>query len=146
MDGLVADRTMKVFVGPYVNASEFKSLRATVDRARNVSVLPFSDAFLPMLTRASLSISCAGYNTCVETLSANVRAVLIPSEDVSDQRPRASRLAAAGVGSVIFRERLTAENLMSAIMMELRKPRPSLEFALNGVDVTSLEIKQLLSA
>ena len=146
MDGLVADRTMKVFVGPYLSDSESKSLRAMIERARNVSMLPFSAAFLSMLMRASLSISCAGYNTCVETMIANVRTVLIPSEDVSDQRPRASRLAAAGVGSVIFRERLTVENLMSAIMMELRKPRPSLEFALNGVDVTSLEIKQLLSA
>ena len=145
-DGRVAGRAMKVFVGPYLSASESSELRATIERARNVSVVPFSGAFLSMLLRASLSISCAGYNTCVEALSANVRTVLIPSEDVSDQRPRASRLAAVGVGSVVFREQLTADYLMSAITTELGNPRRSAQIALNGLDITSLEIKELLSA
>ena len=146
IDGRVSGRTMKVFVGPYVSASESRSLSAAIERARNVSMVPFSRAFLSMLPRASLSISCAGYNTCVETLSANVRTILIPSEGVSDQRPRASRLAAAGVGSVIFPEQLTAEHLMSTISTELGKPRPATDIALNGMEITSHEIKELLSA
>jgi predicted glycosyltransferase len=146
MDGRVAGRTMKVFAGPYLSASESRSLRAMIERARNVSVVPFSGAFLSTLLRAPLSISCAGYNTCVESLYANVRTVFIPSEDVSDQRPRASRLAAAGVGSVVFREQLAADYLKSAIMTELGKPRPSVDIALNGLEVTSLDIKELLSA
>jgi len=63
-------------------------------------IAPFSADFLTTLAHATVSVSRAGYNTCMNLLATNVPAVLVPSAARSDQRLRAARLAERRIATV----------------------------------------------
>ena len=63
-------------------------------------MLPFSPEFPAWLARSELSLSQAGYNTCVDLLAAHVPAVLCVHPSLSDQAFRAERMRAHGLAVV----------------------------------------------
>ena len=83
-------------------------------------VVPFAPQ-LALLKRASLSITHAGLNTALESLSHGRPMVAIPI--TNDQPGVASRLEWLGVAEVAPPHRLTAPRLRAAIERVLHDPR-----------------------
>ncbi|MGO4573074.1 glycosyltransferase [Microvirga sp. 2TAF3] len=118
----IADRTWRVLIGRGVAEADFQTLRAlapshaTVERAR--------PDFRTLLSQAKLSISQAGYNTCVDILRSGVRPILVPFEagHETEQRLRAERLQAIGLAEIVADEALSGETLAEAVRKSLAKP------------------------
>jgi MGT family glycosyltransferase len=83
-------------------------------------VVPFAPQ-LALLRRAALSITHAGLNTALESLSFGLPMVAIPI--TNDQPGVASRLAYLGVAEVVQPRHLTASRLRAAIEKVLGDPR-----------------------
>jgi hypothetical protein len=83
--------------------------------------------FRQVLSRSTLSISQAGYNTVVDLLRAGTRAVLVPFEagHETEQRLRAERLQARGLARVIPEADLSTEHLVETVRAALLDPPPA---------------------
>jgi predicted glycosyltransferase len=138
--GADGGRRMRVFPGLYWSDDEVASVAARADAGRCV-VAPFSGDFLRWVRRADLSISRAGYNTCVNVLEARSRALLVPDPRMSDQPFRARRLAEHGLAGVVASEEPSVAELADAIEAALRCERPEHAFDLDGARRT----RELLS-
>jgi len=79
-----------------------------------------------LLACAALSVSQCGYNTAIDLLATGTPAVLVPFEagGETEQRLRAERLAARGLGRVLPEAALTAETLLAAIEAQSAAPAP----------------------
>ena len=82
-----------------------------------VRLRPFSLDFLQELADADLSISMAGYNTCMDILSTGVRALVHPFPQNREQAMRAGKLA--GLGRLRILPSLDASTLSRCIAEEL---------------------------
>jgi predicted glycosyltransferase len=83
----------------------------------HVTVEPNAPDFPALLGGARLSVSQAGYNTCVDLLRARCRAVLVPfaAAREREQTIRADAFAKAGLAAVLSEADLTSERLSAAI-------------------------------
>lgn len=81
---------LQIFSGPFMPAAEFDALRAAA--CENIRVERFTAHFLSYLAAADLSVSMAGYNTCMNILAADVPALVYPFAQNREQRLRAQRL------------------------------------------------------
>ena len=134
--GVVGDMRLQVFCGLAARPSD----RAALDQAAGsgpVDVHGFSPSFLGWLHGAALSMSRAGYNTTTALLRARVPAVVVPGPRLSDQRPRAQRLAAAGLAVVVDSDRETdTAEMADAMDRALSAPTTWHTFDLDGVAAT----------
>ncbi|SCX99233.1 glycosyltransferase [Microvirga guangxiensis] len=127
------DRPWRILIGRGVAEAEFTALRDSapshviVERAR--------PDFRALLAQAELSISQAGYNTAVDLLRSNVKAVLVPFEagHETEQRLRAERLQALGLAEIVREAALSPRSLIEAVHRSLSQ-EPSLppDIALDG--------------
>lgn len=86
------DLKLRVFMSPFAGPEARRQLtELAVDDGR-VELLPFSSDFLAELARADLSISMAGYNTCMDILSSGIRALVYPFPQNREQSTRARKL------------------------------------------------------
>jgi predicted glycosyltransferase len=76
-----------------------------------VTIEKFSSDFISYLAAADLSISMAGYNTCMNILASRVRALVWPFPQNHEQTMRAGRLAAIGALEVFDRRDLSSQQL-----------------------------------
>jgi len=102
-----------VFAGPFMDEAEFDRLHALA--GKGVQVFRFKPDFLSYLAAADLSVSMAGYNTCMNILAANVPALVWPFSQNREQRFRAERLAGTGMMQVLDDRDLYPDRL-AAIM------------------------------
>jgi predicted glycosyltransferase len=129
--GAHGGRRMRVFPGLFWSAEEVAVLQRRADDARCV-VAAWSGDFFRWVQRAELSISRAGYNTCVNVLEARCRALLVPDPRMSDQPFRAQRFAEHGLAEVVASPEPSAAELADAIEAALRRERPQHAFDLDG--------------
>jgi len=102
--GLMARRrhlALYLFTGPYMAEWDAASLAARGTSLPGAKVERFTGEFLSFLAAADLSISMAGYNTCMNLLAAEVPALVWPFAQNQEQRLRAERLAALGALRVL---------------------------------------------
>jgi predicted glycosyltransferase len=90
---------LAVFTGPYLPSEDLDRLKAMAGRRATVD--RFTADFKDWLRAADLSVSMAGYNTCMNLLTAEVPALVWPFEGDREQPLRAARLAARGGVSVL---------------------------------------------
>ncbi len=109
------DRLWRVLIGFNLPDARFEALRAGAPPG--VSVERSRADFLSLLSKASLSISQAGYNTSLEVLAAVVPAVVVPfaAGGESEQTLRARLLAEAGRLVLAEEAGLTGARLNDAI-------------------------------
>lgn len=131
-----------VFAGLFMEASDYDTLRAGTPGGL-VTVLPYSPEFPTWLRRSEISISQAGYNTCVDLLSARVPAVLVPHAGMSDQAFRAQRMQTSGLATLAAGDPPPIDALMDAIRTARSRPRPHHDFCLRGVDETRAALEHL---
>jgi predicted glycosyltransferase len=132
--GLMARRghlALRLFTGPYMAEAEAAALAARGKSLPGAHVERFTGEFLALLAAADLSISMAGYNTCMNLLAAKVPALAWPFARNREQGLRAERLAALGALRVLRDEDLEPDRL--AILMEetMTSPKSACRAAVN---------------
>ena len=123
-NGYIQNMKMVIFAGIFMKDAEYDAIKkmCTGDA---FYVSRFTNNFLQWMQSAELSISQAGYNTCMNVLETGVKAVLvpIPAERDLDQAPRAKKLSELGIADMIRSEELTLERMANAILERLESPR-----------------------
>ncbi len=92
-------------------------------------MLPFSTDFVAELLAADLSISMAGYNTCMDLLSTGVKAIVYPFRQNREQGLRARKFESLGLFRVIHE--LEVALLARTIQQALASPPLARDFDLN---------------
>ena len=85
---------MQVFTGPFLDEPDFDALLC--NKVPRLEISRFTPDFPAWLAAADLSISMAGYNTCMDILSARIKALVYPFRQNREQSLRATRLEQAG--------------------------------------------------
>ncbi len=138
---------LKVFLGPFMEAADRDFLDHLAARDFRTTLHPFSPDFLTELMAAELSISMAGYNTCMDILNTGVKALVYPFPQNREQTLRATKLEKLGLVKIL--RPLGAENLAKAIDEALKGtwvPSHELILDLAGAVRTAQFIEDLLGA
>jgi predicted glycosyltransferase len=139
---------MRVLAGPQMGEDEYQALARRAAENAHVTLERHTTEFPAYLRHAALSISLAGYNTCMDILAAGVRAVVYPfaGNNNQEQTVRAAKLAAAGRVRVIHAGELTPGRLAEEARMALETPAEALETTLDtrGAEQTAAILADLL--
>jgi predicted glycosyltransferase len=108
---------MIVLTGPYMEKKETDRLCALA--GEGVRVEPFWNDFISLLSAADLSISMAGYNTCMNLVAAGVPSLVWPFDQNREQRMRAEALADFADITLLEEESLVPEALAGMIQKRL---------------------------
>lgn len=128
----------KVFTGPFLDEADFRRIAANAPP--NVHVERFTPEFPAFLAAADLSISMAGYNTCMNILATGVKALVFPFSQNREQEMRTKRLAEKGFVHELQERDLPADRLADKIMAAIaswpeRSELPCLEGAAHTASV-----------
>ena len=130
------DWRLQVFTGPFLDEKAYERLAA--HSCKNLVVERFSQDFLTWLDAADLSISMAGYNTCMNLLAAQVPALVLPFAQNREQLMRARKLEALGALKMLYKSNLDPERLISLMADTLEKGRtPTVAVNLYGANDTA---------
>jgi len=142
-NGYIQNMKMVIFVGVFMKDAEYDAIKEMCTEDF-FFLSRFTNNFLQWMQGAELSISQAGYNTCMNVLETGVKAILvpIPAKTDLDQAPRAEKLSELGIADMIRSEELTLERMANAILERLESPRMKHNILLNGAERT----EQLLSS
>jgi predicted glycosyltransferase len=145
---LSRSRRLHILAGPHMPAGQFQSLQERVAGLSHITLQRHTTQFLTLLRQADLSISMAGYNTCMDILSAGVRALVWPftEHENGEQTLRARKLEQLGYVSVLDPARLEPDYLAAEITRCLNLPAraPSVALDLQGAPRTAELLKALL--
>jgi predicted glycosyltransferase len=128
-------RHLYLFTGPFLSEDGFERLRRIPNR--RIRIFRFTADFLSYLSAADLSVSMAGYNTCMNIAAAQVPALVWPFPQNQEQGLRAGRLSQLGILRVLSNEDLQPQRL-SAMMEQVLslRSRSPVDIDLNGAKTT----------
>ena len=129
--GIVEDRKMVIFTGPFMPQPQYDALECMC-KGGPFHIDRFTSHFLHWMRCADLSISRAGYNTCMNILETRTRAILVPGSLVSDQEFRAHRLSELGLAYTLLPQNLTSDKMAKAIVQALSSAPSVHNIAMNG--------------
>jgi predicted glycosyltransferase len=136
---------LQIFAGPLMNPKKFERIEGYSDERINVE--RFTPDFLSYLAAADLSVSMAGYNTCMNVLAVGVPALVWPFSQNREQRLRAERLASAGSLKVLAEKDISPDRLAVIMEKTLSQPaRPKNRIDLNGAANTAKWIEGWMKA
>ncbi len=117
---------MLAFSGPFVGDDEWRRAAEAATHSPGVTLERYNPRFLECLAGADLSISMAGYNTCMNIVATGVRALVYPftGGDNEEQTTRAQKLEHLGAVSVLRPSDLTPAELGRRILRSLSAPAP----------------------
>lgn len=138
-----------VFTGPYMPETQIESLRQLSGDRTHVMLRRYTTEFPSLLEKADLSISMAGYNTCMDILTTGVRALVLPfiAQGNDEQTMRAQKLERHGVVTVLDPVDLEPHALSQKMASLLRSapPSPTVSLDTNGAQQTAALIAELLT-
>ena len=113
--GCLAKVPWRLITGNNLPEADFAAL--SEDTPAHVVIERFCYNFVGLLRACRVSVSQAGYNTVLEILAAQARAVLVPfaAERETEQLLRAERLAALGAVELVRENALSPGTLAAAI-------------------------------
>lgn len=123
---------LEVFAGPFMEADEFEKLKTQA--GSDIRVRRFTHRFLDYLYAADLSISLAGYNTCMNLLVSRVPALIYPYYRQREQPMRLEKIKDLLPMRILRDDDLNPPALCKLMEQMLRQP-PLKKFAavdLNG--------------
>lgn len=142
-------RRLHILAGPHMPVEQFQSLQERVAGRSHMTLQRHTTQFLTLLQQADLSISMAGYNTCMDILSAGVRALVWPftEHENGEQTLRARKLEQLGYVSVLDPARLAPDYLAAEIVrcLDLPARAPSVALDLQGAPRTAELLAALLA-
>ena len=104
---------LEAFCGPFMNAAEYDELHAM--RGAGMNVRRFTPRLIDHLDVADLSISLAGYNTCMNLLATGVPALVLPYSRQREQPWRVQKLMDCLPMIVLSEDDLEAERIAAII-------------------------------
>jgi len=129
---------LKVFIGPFMEDADRDFLQNLAVGDSRTTLHVFSPDFLAELMAAELSISMAGYNTCMDILNTGVKALVFPFPQNREQTLRAKKLESLGLVGILGT--LSSENLSETIdeaLKEAWQSSPELSLDLAGAERTA---------
>lgn len=134
-----------IFTGPFMDEQTVRALKQRT--GPRLKVARFTPDFLDYLAAADLSLSMAGYNTCMNLLAARTPALVWPFEQNREQRLRAERLRDLGALSILEDSDLDPRQLAERIQPALAQKRPARSpVELNGGENTARYLESLVQA
>jgi predicted glycosyltransferase len=115
-----AEVRLRVFIGPFMETTHRDYLAGLARKDSRTTVEPFSLDFLAELARADISVSMAGYNTCMDILSTGIKALVYPFPQNREQSMRARKLESMQVLRIL--ENTEVHTLCSALGRALEEP------------------------
>jgi predicted glycosyltransferase len=132
---------LHILAGPHIPAEQFQSLQQRAAGRHHVTLQHHTTEFLAWLRQADLSLSMAGYNTCMDIISAGVRALVYPFNEYGndEQTLRARKLERLGYVSVLDPARLAPDYMAAEIVRCLNAPpsAPAVALDLRGAQRTA---------
>ena len=116
---------MRIFTGPYMPDRQYEELRRLVGQTPHIEVQRFTPAFQSLMQQAALSLSMAGYNTCMNVLKTGTKALVLPftGHKNDEQTIRAKKLEQRGLLTVLEPNDLVPDRLAAIIESSLSKPK-----------------------
>ena len=138
---------MMILTGPYMPEELFQQLLKSAETQEQVTISRYTPYFLAYLKQASLSVSMAGYNTCMNLLATGTRALVVPftGGGNTEQTIRAEKLAQLGVVGVLNESQLRADYLAERMIQALQTPSPTQTLSLDqdGAMKTAAYLEEL---
>lgn len=119
-----------LFIGPYSDSGLLKTLKQY--ESDNLHIHSFCDNFPEWLQAADLSISMAGYNTCMNLLEASIPALLYPFAQNREQRMRISSFSKCCDFTLLESDDLKPATLKRFICENLTRPKKANSVNLDG--------------
>jgi predicted glycosyltransferase len=145
---LTGPRRLHILTGPHMRVEEFQCLRQRAEGRSYITIERHTTQFLTLLRQADLSISMAGYNTCMDILSAGVRALVWPftEHENGEQMMRARKLERLGYVNLLDPAKLDPDYMAAEIVrcLDLPTPAPSVALDLQGAPRTAELLTSLL--
>ncbi|MGE3558137.1 MAG: glycosyltransferase [Nitrospira sp.] len=112
---------MRLFTGPYMPDHQYQALCQRASENPYLEITRFTPTFQSLMQQASLSISMAGYNTCMNILKTGIRALVLPftGHKNDEQTIRAKKLEQRGLLTILDPKDLTPDRLAAQIMTAL---------------------------
>jgi predicted glycosyltransferase len=128
---------LALFTGPFMADEEFNDLQAMA--GEGLFVQRFTRRFLDFLSAADLSVSLAGYNTCMNLLVTGVPALVLPYARQREQPLRVERLKPCLPLRVLNDDDLAPERLAAVIesCLQLKRRRSPPPVNLDGAARTA---------
>ncbi|THI84091.1 MAG: hypothetical protein CAF41_013370 [Nitrospira sp. CG24A] len=138
---------MMMLTGPYMPEEQFQALLTSAAMQKQVTISRYTPDFLSYLREASLSISMAGYNTCMNLLTTGTKALVMPftGGGNTEQTIRAEKLAQLGVVGVLSESPLRPGYLAERMIQALRTPSSAHRLSLDhdGAKKTATCLEEL---
>jgi hypothetical protein len=140
---------MLVFTGPYMPEHQYVELHELAAQYSHIQVRRFTPSFEPLMRQAALSISMAGYNTCMNLLNTGTRALVWPftGHKNDEQTIRARKLEQRGLLTMLEPQALRPERLAEKIAASLSSPQKHSGHSINthGGRETAMAIERLVA-
>jgi predicted glycosyltransferase len=126
-----------MFTGPFRDEREFKALSA--HSGKRIRVRRFTRRFLDYLSAADLSVSLAGYNTCMNLLVTRTPALVYPYLRQREQPMRVAKIKDYLPMKILQEKDISPDLLGRHMEQMLRASRPSdrMSLNLNGAENTA---------
>ncbi|MEO1375333.1 MAG: glycosyltransferase [Cyanobacteria bacterium J06635_10] len=128
---------IQIFTGPFMPEAQFLKLQQASSTRKNVNLRRYTNQLLNYIKKADLSISLTGYNTTMNILRTNVRAIVVPIGHYDKDREqllRTKKLEELKIVEVINPNNLEPAHLAEKIITSLKK-----ETVRNSSDIFNLE-------
>ena len=137
---------IKMFAGPFRDPAEFKQLTAkSVDGVR---IRHFTNRFLDYLSAADLSVSLAGYNTCMNLLAARVPSLVFPYSKQREQPIRVEKIKNF-IPMKILRDKDIEPGLLCRYIQKMlleSRPSAAVPINLNGAENSAAYLKNWINS
>jgi len=139
---------MLVLSGPFLPEAQFAELEQLTTDRPHITLRRYTREFLSWLNDADLSISMAGYNTCMNVLTTGCRALVLPfaTPTNKEQTLRAQKLEQLGHLQVIKPSELRPELLAEKIRASFGMDPPAHRLDTRGVERSAELITALTDA
>ena len=141
-DNALNGREMVIFAGAFIDETHFDALRRLCSDGP-FRIERFTSNFLAWMKHADLSISRAGYNTCMNVLETRVPSILVPSIAMDDQEFRAQKLMALGLAQVIHPDQLSVAKMAKTVAEMRESSVPEHRLSMDGAEQTRKFIESL---
>lgn len=139
---------MKIIAGPFFPDDAWTQLRTLARGKPQLSVVRCVGNLCDELRGAAVSISQAGYNTCLDIVRAGVPALLVPfaKGTYDEQQKRAMRLERLGAAEVLNGENLHPARLAAAIRELMNREMARPQFDLDGAKRSTQIIASMVTS
>ena len=122
---------LEIFTGPYLDEGTYGELAN--QQSESIRIRRFTEEFPALLAAADLSVSMAGYNTCMNLAVAGIPALVYPFDQNREQRMRAEKIAKIAPWHVLDQDDLDPLPLAKLMGEGMARPRNhDLAMDLNG--------------